>query len=348
MLKKSAALVLVILGAYLAVKYLLPLTTPFLLGALLAALAEPAVRVLAGRLRLRRSFASAIGVSASLALLVGAALALLSVAYREIQLLMDRFPDLVETAQISLNQIQSTVTNLADSAPVSLRPLLMGTVKRSFSSSSAVLEKLASSALELAGHIIGGSPGSALFLGTAVLSGYMLSSQGPALLEHLRRRLPPAWKTTWKPALLRTRRAVWGWLRAQAILCSLTWLLVGSGLMLLRVRFGFLWALPIALLDALPMVGTGIVLVPWALVWLLQNQPIRALGLLGVMVAAMLLRSVLEPRLVGKQLGLNPLLTLIAMYAGFRLWGVIGMVLSPILAVVTKQTADCFFPEKEV
>ena len=100
MLKKSAALVLVILGAYLAVKYLLPLTTPFLLGALLAALAEPAVRVLAGRLRLRRSFASAIGVSASLALLVGAALALLSVAYREIQLLMDRFPDLVETAQM--------------------------------------------------------------------------------------------------------------------------------------------------------------------------------------------------------------------------------------------------------
>jgi len=100
-----------------------------------------------------------------------------------------------------------------------------------------------------------------------------------------------------------------------------------------------LWAFLIALVDAIPMLGTGTVLVPWSLLCFLQGNPVRGVGLLGLYVTAMLVRSALEPRVVGRQLGINPLLTLAALYAGFRLWGVTGMILAPIITVTATQLA---------
>ena len=70
---------------------------------------------------------------------------------------------------------------------------------------------------------------------------------------------------------------------------------------------------------------------------MIQGSNAQALGLLAIYVLVTVARSVLEPRLLGKQLGLDPLLTLVAMYAGFRLWGVLGMVFSPMVAVLTGE-----------
>ena len=88
-----------------------------------------------------------------------------------------------------------------------------------------------------------------------------------------------------------------------------------------------------AAVDAFPILGTGTILVPWSLVCLLQHNSGKALGLLGLYALTALTRSTLEPKLVGRQLGLDPLLTLIALYTGFRLWGILGMFLMPMLAI---------------
>ena len=91
------------------------------------------------------------------------------------------------------------------------------------------------------------------------------------------------------------------------------------------------------LVDALPVLGTGMVLIPWALICFLGGNSIRGLGLLGLYATAALVRSVLEPKLVGSHLGLDPLVTLIAMYCGLRLWGLAGMLLLPMLAATVFQ-----------
>ena len=92
-----------------------------------------------------------------------------------------------------------------------------------------------------------------------------------------------------------------------------------------------------SLVDALPVLGTGTVLLPWSLVCLLSGDGGRALGLLGLYAVAALLRSILEPKIVGKHLGLDPLATLIAMYCGYRLWGIAGMLLLPMLSAAAMQ-----------
>ena len=115
--------------------------------------------------------------------------------------------------------------------------------------------------------------------------------------------------------------------------------IVSLGFLLLNISHGLLWAALVALVDAVPLLGTGTVLLPWALVCFLQDQHFRAIGLLCIYGAAMLTRTVLEPKLVGKQLGLDPLLTLLALYLGYRFWGFAGMLLAPVLAAAVKSAA---------
>ena len=136
---------------------------------------------------------------------------------------------------------------------------------------------------------------------------------------------------------LRLKKALGGWLKAQVKLSGVIFLIVTVGFFLLRIHRAMFWAVIVALVDAVPMLGTGTVLIPWCLVCFAQGENVRAMGLLGLYVTAMLTRSALEPKLVGRQLGMNPLLTLLALYAGYRLWGVGGMILAPVLAVVTCQ-----------
>ena len=92
-----------------------------------------------------------------------------------------------------------------------------------------------------------------------------------------------------------------------------------------------------AAVDAVPLLGSGTVLLPWALVSFLSGAPVRAVGLLGIYATALLTRSSLEPRLLGRQLGLDPLAALMARYAGYRIWGFGGMILAPILTVTAKE-----------
>ena len=137
--------------------------------------------------------------------------------------------------------------------------------------------------------------------------------------------------------LKRVRATIGGWLLAQVKLSGITMLILAAGFLFLRISYGLLWAVLVALLDAFPILGTGTVLLPWSLICLLQGDTAQGIGLLGLYAIVAITRSVLEPKLVGKQLGLDPLVTLFALYAGYKLWGLAGMLLAPMAASLAAQ-----------
>ena len=106
---------------------------------------------------------------------------------------------------------------------------------------------------------------------------------------------------------------------------------------MLGIPYAPLWSGFIAIVDAVPLLGTGTVLIPWSVVSLLQHRQLQAIGLLILYGITFLTRTALEPRLVGRQLGLDPLLTLAALYVGFLFWGIGGMLLAPLTCVVVKE-----------
>lgn len=345
--KNLAALAAVFAAAWLAVKYLLPLALPFLAGSAVALAAEPLVRPLSRRLP--RGIATVIGVSLALAVLACLLVLLAALAVKELALLAGALPELTDAALSGLNALERFLLALAARAPESVRFLVSGAVTDLFSSGSAIVDRLVQQVPALASAILGHVPGSALALGTGILSAYMLSARLPGLRAWFRQRMR-APLARYLPAVKQLRAALGGWLKAQLRLAGTSFVIVAAGLLLLRVPYAPIWAAIIALVDAIPVLGTGTVLLPWSLICLLQGQGVQALGLAGICAVAMLTRSALEPRLVGRQLGLDPLLTLVALYAGYRIWGIGGMLLAPLLCVAATELVKARrsgFPDPE-
>ena len=338
--RKIIALIGIFLAVWLGIRYLLPVVLPFLLGGGLAILAEPLVGVLSQKLRLKRPIAVFLGVGALLAAVLGLLALLGAAAWWELGNLAGQLPGLLDSLRSGWEALNQWLSGLADKAPAALSGALSAWVQRFSTAGSGLLDQISGRVLGMAGTLLGILPRGLLFLGTAILSAFLISAKLPMLRSLFSRRKVSPGQQKVLDTLHTLRQAISGWLRAELRLAGITFLIVTAGLLLLRIPYCALWSGLIALVDAVPMLGTGTILMPWAGLCLLRHQSARAIGLLGIYLAAMLTRSTLEPRLVGRQLGLDPLLTLGAFYVGYRLWGVGGMLLSPILTVTAVQLCE--------
>lgn len=339
--KKVLTLAAVFAGLWLGVRYVLPVALPFLLGAGLALAAEPLVRRLA--VRLPRGVAAGLGVSAALVGTAAIGAFVGAVTVKEVGRLAAAVPDLQDTARQGMVLVQDWLVGVAEQAPEGVRPVLQRTVLDLFDDGTVLLQQVTQRLPGAVGAAVGWVGDGVLGVGTGVLSAFLISARLPRLRKALQERLPQSWHAKYLPALRRVRHALGGWLKAQLKLSAVTWGVVTVGFLLLRIAYAPAWAALVALVDAVPILGTGTVLVPWALVCLLRGESLRAVGLLCTYGAALITRTVLEPRLVGRQLGLDPLATLVALYVGYRFWGILGLLLTPILAsaamsLTAKQT----------
>lgn len=336
---KLISLAAVVAFAWLGLRFLLPIAMPFLLGLGLALAAEPMTSLLQRRCRLPRPLCAFFGVSGSLILLSGLLMLLASVLVREAGVLARTLPDLGQSAMSAMTNLQDRLLALAMNTPESVRPVLNRGILELFGSGEQLMEQAVRRVPAAASSVLSHVPGSALTLGTAILSAYMISARLPKLRSFCRERLPNTFCSRFLPALQRLKAALWGWLKAQVKLSGMSFLILLIGFLLLRIPYAPILAAVTAVVDALPVLGCGTVLVPWAVVCLLQGNVFQGLGLLGIYAAVLLTRSALEPRLLGKQLGLDPLVTLMALYAGFKLWGFAGMLLSPLIATAATELA---------
>lgn len=335
--RKFVTFSLFFLGIWLGTRILLPLILPFLLGGLLALAAEPMVSFLCRRLRMRRGVAVGISVTAAFVFIALLLLLVCAMVLRELAVLAGVLPDLENTAKTGMSMLSTWMLGIIQRLPPSIQDVLSRNINALFSSGSAMLDRGVKVVLNLAGGIIRQVPDSALILGTAIISSYMISAKLPTIKAWIRNRIPVEKLRPILDALERMKTAVMGWGKAQLKLVGITWIIVTLGFVILRVPYAPLWAILVALVDAFPILGTGTVLLPWSLLSLLQKNTARAIGLLGTYAVVTLTRSALEPKLVGKHLGLDPLITLAALYIGYRIWGIGGMLFAPILTVAAVQ-----------
>ena len=179
-----------------------------------------------------------------------------------------------------------------------------------------------------------------LFTATTVLAIFFTAAQFPCIMGFLRRQLPPQKLRQAggvKENLLSTLAK---WFKAQCILLSVTFVELLLGLLLIRQPYALLLAAIIAVIDALPVFGTGTFLLPWAALCLLLQQTPKAIALGAIYAVITLVRSFLEPKVMAAQVNLPPLAALIAMYIGFCTMGVTGMILFPVALLFLKQLQD--------
>ncbi len=333
--KKWCSIAIAVAAVWFFVKYLLPVAVPFLTGGLIALAAEPGVSLLQRRFRWGRAPATFLCVSLTLLLFTGLAGLVTAVIVKELGVAAQYAPAVTRTVSQGMTVLEDWLVSLADRAPEPVRPVLTATVLNTFQDGTALMGQVTERIPGMVTAFVSWISRGVLTVGTGILAGFMISGRLPLIRAWLKKQLPSGEKIL--QALGRAKAAFWGWGQAQCKLMLVTWAEVTLGFLLLQIPYAPLWAGAVALVDAVPVLGTGTVLVPWSLVCFLQGNTPRGLGLLLLFGTTWLTRSVLEPRLVGKSLGLDPLLSLLAFYAGFRLWGIPGMILAPVATAIGKN-----------
>lgn len=312
--------------------YGLPLVLPFLLGWLAAILAEPLTKIL--NRKLPRAIASGLSLTAFYLSLCLILWFLGKAALVELNRLTEQLPLLAQQVQTLVLRGQQWLYDLAAKAPKHLQGQMLQGLEDLFSNGTELAKESAGKLLGAVSRMVLRLPDTLIFLVTAISSGFLISARLPRLRPWIRKKLPKSWQKKVLSLLTNLKANLRGWIQAQIRLMGVTFLILSVGFFVLRLEHPVFTAGILSLVDALPMLGTGTVLIPWAVISLLQGKGAFALGLGALYAISSLSRSFLEPKILGKQLGLSPLVTLAAVYAGFRLGGVLGMILAP-LGVIT-------------
>lgn len=334
----NAALTLLCAAAatYAAVRWVLPWAAPFVLAFALAALLEPAV------LRLcRRRFPRPLAAGLCLITVLGAAAGLLWLLLRrlfaELSELVRSAPGIARTLSEALERWEASLRGLLARAPESFGAWLEQALSGAEEALLRLPGELSQRALRLVPAMASAAPAALLFTVTAMVGAYFVSAGYPELLHRAARCLPERFLCRARLLRRELRRTLGRWLRAQGILLGITFAVLTAAFALLRVDYAMLLALLTAAIDALPVLGAGTVLLPWAAWTALTGNVPLGVGLALTWGAVTVLHQSIQAKLLGDQLGLHPLWMLAAIWLGFRVWGVGGMLLTPLLAVCAKQ-----------
>lgn len=329
-----------IVGLWLTAKLLLPVGLPFLLGYCLSCAAGSPAAWLRKRLRFPAWLASFLAITLVCLTVVAGLFLLGRFAVTELERLAQRLPAFLSSLEAPLSVLREKLLRLTAGLPASASAAASQWLNRLFEGGSLIAATVSERLLRLAGELIACLPDCFLFLLTTLLSAYLFSSQRGQLLAAVRRRVPEEWIERLHTVRKKLKAALGGYCRAQLWLTAVTFVLLTVGLLLLGVQSAPLTALAVALIDALPVFGSGTVLLPWSVVSFLRGDTFLGVGLAALYAVAAVSRAVLEPRFLGRQIGMHPLLTLLSLYAGFRLFGVLGMILLPIGVILLKQLYD--------
>ncbi len=339
LLSVAYAAAVVALG-WLAVRYVLVWLLPFLIALGLAALAEPAIDFCRRKMRFKRAFTAAV---LTLVLLIGLT-ALVSVLLmqllRQAYAFLTGLPVQLQQLPLLLDALQLRFETFCAACPEALRDWLERFLDGFSTQLVDLFERFSALCLGLVTEALTKLPQAFLFCITTVLAVFFTASSYPTIMAFFRRQLQPHRLETARGVKANLFSTLGKWLRAELILLAITFTQLLLGFFLLGEPYALLLAFVICLIDALPVFGTGTVLIPWALLSCLADRVPHGIALLALYATVSLVRSIMEPRVMAAQVGLPPLVALVAVYVGFCVMGVSGMLLFPLALLFIKQLHD--------
>ncbi len=321
---------------YLALKYVAGWIMPFLVAFLIVSMVHPVIRRIKKALKIERPIISLIIMVLVYVLVFSLLFGLIWLAVLGIKSLVVMLPSYYEeTLYPAIVRINQSISSFFQDLPTEWQAEIRGFQLEFIKSVQSLLFSISQKGIAAISNFTGKIPSFLIgFLFTIMLS-FFISFQYDAVLAVLRRALPKKaveMTVKLKRAVLDT---ILRYLRAAITLMLITATELSIGLFVIGYKNFFTIALIISLFDALPLLGTGTVMIPWALLELIQGNYPFALGLGIVYAIVAVVRNIIEPKIISDKLGLNPIISLSAMYLGFQLFGVLGMIGMPILAQIT-------------
>lgn len=319
---------------------------PFVIGGIISLIANPFVKFFEKRLKIVRKHGTWLVIVGVLALVVGICYLILSWLVKEGVGFVQNLPAMYSATVQGFREIGNNLTIFLGrcNLPVNINTGAAQVLGNLDAYIGDIISTLGVPTLSMAGDIVSHLPNllvQAIFM---FLSAYFFIADKEKISAALRKILPQSVFDRWAWMKRLFSRAVGGYFIAQFKIMGVIAAILCAGLLILKVDFAILIALLIAFLDFIPFLGTGTIIWPWAAFQLLTGDYSMAIGLMIIYLVCLLVHQLLQPKFVGDTIGLDPLTTLIFMFIGYRISGVIGMIIAvPVgIIVINLQKAGAF------
>lgn len=333
MINLLIALVIVLLFVFVVPKIVI-FFMPFVVGWIISCIANPLVHFLESKLKIKRRAGTVVVVVLVIGSIVGIGYLLISILTRQLLGFIDSLPQMWD----SLERDISNVWNMIDGTFRSISPTWVETLQTVGNVIGEAIKGIPTNAKAVASDGVSGVIGSIANAVIAVimcmLSAYFFIAERDYVFQFVRRVIPESVYSRYGVVYKSLRQAVGGYFKAQFKIEIWIYLLIFIGLTILGVNYAFLIAFVIAALDFLPFFGTSIVFVPWAILKVISGDYFMAIGFVVIWGVSQLVRQLIQPKIVGDSIGMPSIPTLILLYIGYKVAGVIGMILAVPIGII--------------
>lgn len=301
---------------------------PFVIGWIISMIANPLVRFLERKVKILRKHSSAILIVAVLALIILGIYFLITKLGSEMAGLISDLPKMYQLVEKEFLELGQSLSKYYDMVPAELQEKVADFTNSVGEAIAGVIQNLGGPTVEAAGIVAKNVSSILVSLVITILSAYFFTADRDKIVAVIKKYTPKGIQDKIKFMLDNIKYAVGGYFKAQFKIMGVVVVILLAGFLLLHVKYAILLALLIAFLDFLPFFGTGTALCPWALVAFLSKDYKLAIGLLVLYAVSQIVRQLIQPKIVGDSMGINPLMTLILLYIGFKWNGVFGMIVA--------------------
>ena len=311
---------------------------PFLIAFIISLMIEPAIKKIMKKTHLTRRTSSIIIFALVSVIIIGGLAWLLITLFSEssslLQSLNDYFDKLYVQFQNLINYFNFDNIHLSDE----ILEVIQNSTGDFLTTASDWLRNILNNLINFVTSI----PSIAICIGITVIALYFICVDKIYILDQIEHHLPRLWVKKISVHLKELIQTLGGYLKAEATLILVSFVISLIGLYILQIvgfniQYPLLMALFIGFVDALPILGSGTVMIPWAIICALNGDISLGIAIIVLLIIMSVVRQVLEPKLVSKNIGVHPIFTLIAMYTGFKVIGIIGLLVGPIVLIIVKN-----------
>lgn len=301
---------------------------PFVVGWIISMIANPLVRFLEKRVKIVRKHGSMMIIIGVLAAVIGLGYLGVSRLFVEAGNLIAHLPQMYGNLQEDFEEIGRNLEVFYSRLPEDTQEQLAEIGSDLAGYLGGLVQAIGEPTFAAAGNFAKNVPATLIAIIMSILSAYFFTAERDAILAEVKKNVPASVWDRVSGVIYDLKRVVGGYFKAQFKIMGVVYVLLVIGLFILHMDYVLLVAFLIAFLDMLPFFGTGTVLWPWAAIKILSGDYQIAVGLIILYAVTQIVRQVIQPKIVGDTIGMNPLATLIFMYIGYKVSSIGGMIVA--------------------
>ena len=317
---------------------------PFVVGWIIACIASPVVKFFEEKLKIKRKASTAFVIIIVIALVVLCLYLVGSKVLHEAVMMIEDLPQIWSAWEKDLQDVGEAFSVILTKLPINIQESISNITSKAGELVVGLVEGISTPTFEVVSKFAKSLPALVISAIMCLLSAYFFVADRNEMYSFLHEHVPTSIKKPWNMIKNSVVKSVGGYIKAQFKIEIWIYLLLIIGFFVLRVNYVLVVALGIALLDIVPFLGTGTVMVPWAIIKLINGEYGMAIGLLVIWGISQLVRQVIQPKIMGDSMGMPAIPTLFLLFIGYKMGGVLGMIIAiPIgMVVLTLYQAGVF------